>query len=155
MIKMATTCWLAVSVRPLLHVIGVFVILRVAWADVAGADSPPVPSLPPDDVALVVISLNLEMARHYPQRGMLEWDYQKGNLNEETKRYTVEACRRVKAHGGVLHSFVVGQVFEQPDVDWMQGILQEGHPLGNHTYDHVRITATDPQDLQFRFQRSP
>jgi len=41
------------------------------------------------------------------------WDYEKGNLNAATKNYALEAARRVKAHGGVIHFFAVGQVFEQ------------------------------------------
>ena len=44
------------------------------------------------------------MSRNFPVWEEMRWDYEKGNLNDETKRYTVEACRRVKAHGGVLHS---------------------------------------------------
>ena len=108
-----------------------------------------------DDQALIAITLDLEMSRHYPKRDMTEWDYQKGNLNEETKQYTVEACRRVKAKGGVLHSFVVGQVLEHKSVDWLKEIAGQGHPIGNHTYDHVRITATRPEEIQYRFQRSP
>jgi hypothetical protein len=38
------------------------------------------------DKALICITLDLEMSRHYPRRGMLEWDYQKGNLDEATKK---------------------------------------------------------------------
>jgi len=108
-----------------------------------------------DDKALIAITLDLEMARHYPKRDMMEWDYQKGNLNDETKKYTVEACRRVKAKGGVLHSFVVGQVLEHKSVDWLKEIAKQGHPIGNHTYDHVRITALKSEEIQYRFQRSP
>jgi peptidoglycan/xylan/chitin deacetylase (PgdA/CDA1 family) len=76
-------------------------------------------------------------------------------LNAETKRYTVEACRRVKAHGGVVHCFAVGRVFEQENVDWLKQIVLEGHLVGNHTYDHINVLATKPEDLQFRFRRSP
>jgi len=125
----------------------------LAWQQPLLADQST--KVPADDVALVVISLDLEMSRHFPEPNYNEWDYQKGNLNDETKQYTVEACRRVKANGGVLHSFVVGQVLEQKNVDWLKQILSEGHPLGNHTYDHVRITATKLADVQYRFQRSP
>ena len=107
------------------------------------------------DKALIVICLDLEMSRHFPQKGMTEWDYQKGNLNEETKQYALEASRRVKAKGGVLHSFVVGRVLEQANVDWLKQILADGHPLGNHTYDHVRVTAQKLEDVQYRFGRSP
>ncbi|MCH8923241.1 MAG: polysaccharide deacetylase family protein [Planctomycetes bacterium] len=105
--------------------------------------------------AQIAITLDLEMSRNFPVWEATRWDYEKGNLNDETKRYTVEACRRVKAAGGVLHSFVVGRVFEQPHVDWLRGIAAAGHPLGNHTYDHVNVTATKPEDIQFRFRRSP
>lgn len=105
--------------------------------------------------AQIAITLDLEMSRNFPVWEEMRWDYEKGNLNEETKRYTLEACRRVKAHGGVLHCFAVGRVLEQENVDWLKQIVQEGHPLGNHTYDHVNVTATRPEDIQFRFRRSP
>jgi len=107
------------------------------------------------DKALVAITLDLEMSRNFPEWEMTHWDYEKGNLDEPTKRYTVEACRRVKARGGVLHSFAVGQVFEQENIDWLKGIVADGHPVGNHTYDHVRVTATALGDIQHRFVRAP
>jgi hypothetical protein len=56
------------------------------------------------DRALIAITLDLEMSRNFPEWDDLHWDYEKGNLNEETRKYTVEACRRVKARGGVLHA---------------------------------------------------
>ncbi|HEX3724829.1 MAG TPA: polysaccharide deacetylase family protein, partial [Pirellulales bacterium] len=77
------------------------------------------------------------------------------NLNDETKRYTFEACRRVKAHGGVLHCFSVARVCEQENVDWLKEIAAAGHPIGNHTYDHVNVRATNGKDIQFRFARAP
>src|SRR6266704_3417258 len=54
---------------------------------------------PADDQALVAITLDLEMSRNFPKWGDTHWDYEKGNLNAETKAYAVEAARRVKAHG--------------------------------------------------------
>jgi len=107
------------------------------------------------DRALVAITLDLEMSRNFPARTDTHWDFEKGNLNDETKRYTVEACRRVKAAGGILHCFAVGRVFEQESVAWLKEIVQTGHPVGNHTYDHVNLLATRPEDVQFRFQRAP
>lgn len=105
--------------------------------------------------AQIAITLDLEMSRNFPEWEMTHWDYEKGNLNDETKRYSVEAARRVKAAGGVLHFFVVGRVFEQPDISWLQEIVKTGHPVGNHTYDHVNVTASRVEDLQYRFQRAP
>jgi hypothetical protein len=105
--------------------------------------------------ALVAITLDLEMSRNFPTWEQTQWDYEKGNLNAETKKYAVEACRRVKATGGVLHCFAVGRVLEQENVDWLKGIVRAGHPVGNHTYDHVNVKAARTEDIQFRFQRSP
>jgi len=112
-----------------------------------------------DDKALIAITFDLEMSAGYPVKGKprntYPWDYEKGNLNDETKQYTVEACRQVKAKGGVLHSFLVGQVLEHKSVDWLKEIIDEGHPVGNHTYDHVRVIATELKDVQYRFVRAP
>lgn len=105
--------------------------------------------------ALVAITLDMEMSRNFPAWEQTHWDFEKGNLNETTKRYCVDAGRRVKARGGVIHYFLVGQVLEHESVDWVKSIAADGHPLGNHTYDHVYVLAKKPEDLQFRFKRSP
>ncbi len=107
------------------------------------------------DKALIAITLDLEMSANFPTREATHWNFEKGNLNDETKRYSVEASRRVKAAGGVLHFFAVGQVFEHPDVDWLKEIVAQGHPVGNHTYDHINVTAKELKEIQFRFQRAP
>lgn len=107
------------------------------------------------DQALVAITFDLEMSANFPTRDVTHWNFEKGNLNDATKQYSVEAARIVKRAGGVLHFFAVGQVFEQASVDWLKQIVQDGHPVGNHTYDHVNVTATEVKDLQFRFQRAP
>jgi hypothetical protein len=112
-------------------------------------------SAPRTDRALVAITLDLEMSRNFPNWEDTHWDYEKGNLNAETKAYTVEACRRVKAAGGVVHLFAVGRVCEQENVDWLRDLVAAGHRVGNHTYDHVNVRATKPDDVQFRFQRAP
>lgn len=105
--------------------------------------------------AQIAITFDLEMSRHYPRRDMLEWDYQKGNLDEPTKQYSVEAARIVKERGGLMHFFCVGRVLEQPDVAWLKEIAAAGHAIGNHTYDHVYVLAKTAVETQFRFQRSP
>lgn len=107
------------------------------------------------DKGLVAITLDLEMSANFPTRETTHWNFEKGNLNDETKRYSIEAARRVKAAGGLIHFFAVGRVFEHASVDWIDEIAKAGHPIGNHTYDHINVTATNVKDLQFRFQRSP
>ena len=105
--------------------------------------------------AQIAITFDLEMSRQYPTRDIMEWDFQKGNLNDETKQYSLQAAQRVHEHGGLIHFFCVGRVLEQQDVDWLRQIVEMGHPVGNHTYDHVNIWTTDVEKVQFRFQRSP
>jgi peptidoglycan/xylan/chitin deacetylase (PgdA/CDA1 family) len=108
-----------------------------------------------DRQALIAITLDLEMSRNFPTWETTHWDFEKGNLNEETKCYAVEAGRRVKERGGRIHYFALGRSLEQENVAWLEELAQAGHPIGNHTYDHVNVKATKPADIQFRFQRSP
>jgi hypothetical protein len=105
--------------------------------------------------AQIAITLDLEMARNFPQWEDVHWDYEKGNLNQAAKDYTVEACRRVKRRDGVIHTFLVGQALEHENVDWLKEIAAAGHPIGNHTYDHVNLLAATHDELQFRFRRAP
>src|SRR4051812_49881215 len=100
------------------------------------AGSPRHASAGEEKKALIAITLDLEMARNFPTWEATHWDYEKGNLNDETKKYAVEAARRVKKHGGVIHFFLVASALEQENVDWLKEIVREGHPVGNHTYDH-------------------
>jgi peptidoglycan/xylan/chitin deacetylase (PgdA/CDA1 family) len=109
----------------------------------------------PTGKARIAITLDLEMSRNFPTWDQTHWDYAKGNLDNPTKRYAVEAARRVKANGGVIHFFAVGQTMEQEDVGWLREIVAQGHPVGNHTYDHVNVKATRGEDIQFRFRRAP
>src|SRR5687768_12360803 len=66
--------------------------------------------------ALIAITLDLEMARNFPKWEDGRWDYEKGNLDDATKAYAVEAARRVKARGGVIHFFLVARALEQENV---------------------------------------
>jgi peptidoglycan/xylan/chitin deacetylase (PgdA/CDA1 family) len=105
--------------------------------------------------AQIAITFDLEMSRNFPNWDDTHWDYDKGNLDEATKKYAVEAGERVKKRGGRIHYFCVGRVLEQADVSWLAELAQAGHPIGNHTYDHINVLATKPEDLQYRFRRAP
>ena len=105
--------------------------------------------------ARIAITLDLEMSAQYPKREQTEWNFEKGNLDEATKQYSVEAAKLVKELGGIIHFFCVGRVLEQPSVEWLKQIAADGHAIGNHTYDHVNVKGTKPEETQFRFQRAP
>jgi Polysaccharide deacetylase len=105
--------------------------------------------------AQIAITLDLEMSRNFPTWETTHWDYEKGNLDAATKEYAVEAAQRVKERGGIIHFFCVGRVLEQENVDWLKGLVEAGHKVGNHTYDHVYVLAKKPEEVQFRFARAP
>lgn len=129
--------------------------LGTAAFSLTALNSNALPTASASTKAQIAITLDLEMSRHYPQRGQMEWDFQKGNLNAETRDYALQAAKRVRDRGAVIHFFCVGRVLEQPDIRWLQEIAEMGHPIGNHTYDHVNVWAQSPEQTQFRFQRSP
>jgi peptidoglycan/xylan/chitin deacetylase (PgdA/CDA1 family) len=122
----------------------------MATATRTGAAAPEPPAK-----AQIAITLDLEMARNFPKWTDTHWDYEKGNLNDAAKQYVVNACRRVKQRGGRIHTFAVGQLFEQENIDWLKEIVAEGHTVGNHTYDHAYLLAKTPAEIQYRFQRAP
>ena len=126
-----------------------------ATAATAANLAAPALAAPPPAKAQIALTLDLEMSRHYPRRGLTEWDYQKGNLDKATKAYSLKAARVAHDRGARIHFFCVGRVLEQPDVGWLKEIIEMGHPVGNHTYDHINVHATDPKQTQFRFQRAP
>ncbi len=70
-------------------------------------------------VARVAITFDLEMSRNFPSWEDTEWDYTKGLLDDDAKRYSVRAANLVRDNGGLMHFFAVGRVFEQPDVRWL------------------------------------
>jgi hypothetical protein len=105
--------------------------------------------------AQVAITFDLEMARNFPEWEDTHWDYQKGNLDSASKQYSLKVADIVRDYGGRIHFFCVGSALEQENVQWLKRLAKDGHPIGNHTYDHVNLLATRPMDTQFRFQRSP
>lgn len=109
----------------------------------------------PRPKAQIAITLDLEMARNFPQWEDTHWDYEKGALTDQVKQYALEAARIVKASGGRIHFFLVCRALEQGNVDWLKELIREGHPIGSHTYDHVYLLAQKPEEVQYRFQRSP
>jgi len=83
--------------------------------------------------AQIAITFDLEMSRHYPKRGMLEWNYQKDNFDEATKNYSVQTANVARERGGKIHFLYVGRVLEQENIDWIKQIADDEHPIGKTT----------------------
>lgn len=105
--------------------------------------------------AKIAITFDLEMARNFPRWEDTHWDYEKGNLDQSAKDYAVKAGELVRSYSGRIHYFLVGSALEQADLSWLKKLVDDGHPLGNHTYDHVNLLAAQPSEVQFKFQRAP
>ncbi|MEY4938474.1 MAG: hypothetical protein RIQ93_209 [Verrucomicrobiota bacterium] len=104
---------------------------------------------------MIALTVNLEMSRNFPAITDTRWDYEKGNLDADNKRYAVALGRFVKKRGALATYFVIGQTLEHEDVSWLEELHREGHVLANHTYDHVNMVGAKPADLQFRYRRAP
>src|SRR5260370_34727934 len=72
--------------------------------------------------ALVAVTLDLEMSRNFPTWETTHWDYEKGNLNAETKKYAVEAARRGHAPGGPAPSLRARAAVGEPEEGMGQGV---------------------------------
>src|SRR5262249_48772342 len=92
----------------------------LAAAAAVGAGAAGCSALQPKRKALVAISLDLEMSAEYPKRGMTEWNYRKGDLDADSKKYAVGAAKTAKDNGGLIHFFALGQTMEQEDVGWLK-----------------------------------
>jgi peptidoglycan/xylan/chitin deacetylase (PgdA/CDA1 family) len=82
-------------------------------------------------------------------------ELRKGQSRQRFKEYAARAAARVAEYGGRIHFFAVGRALEQEDVSWMEEIARAGHPIGNHTYDHVNVLARTADEIQYRFRRAP
>ena len=95
------------------------------------------------------------MSRNFPTWDQTHWDYEKGNLDAADQALRGGGRPAGQGPGRLIHFFALGQTMEQEDVGWLSEIVAAGHPVGNHTYDHVNVKATRAEDIQFRFRRAP
>ena len=88
----------------------------------------------------VQLSFDVEMVTNFPYWGN-DWNARKGALDRETKEYIRRISETCSQYGAKAHYFLVGSLFEDPDVDFLKASLDAGHSVGNHTYTHVSIKA--------------
>src|SRR5258708_19837299 len=88
----------------------------------------------PRERAQIAITLDLEMSRNFPTWETTYWDYEKGNLDADTKAYSAEAAQRVKDRGGIIPFFSGGRVPEQENRGWVKTNPAPPHTTPKHTY---------------------
>lgn len=102
----------------------------------------------------VQLSFDVEMVTNFPYWGSF-WNHRKGAIDEPTKEYVRKISQTCAKYGAKAHFFLMGSLFEDPDVDYLKEALDAGHAVGNHTYTHVRITARDTSQLAGVYDFSP
>ena len=60
-----------------------------------------------------------------------------------------------KGYGVKLQFFLVGNALEDPDIDYLKQLVDDGHAVDNHTYTHVNVKAKDIPGLQEVYANAP
>lgn len=94
----------------------------------------------------VQLSFDLEMVTNFPYWPSF-WNHRKGAIDETTKAYVGKINAKCEAYGAKAHYFLVGSMFEDPDVDYLKKTVAAGHAVGNHTYTHVNLKAREVERL--------
>lgn len=94
----------------------------------------------------VQLSFDVEMVTNFPYWSSF-WNDRKGAIDSATKAYIRTISDVCSRHGAKAHYFLVGSLFEDPDIDYLKASIDGGHAVGNHTYTHVRMTAEKPSEL--------
>ncbi len=94
----------------------------------------------------VQLSFDLEMCTNFPYWSSF-WNYRKGAIDAGTKDYVRKINDTCRKYGAKAHYFLVGSLFEDPDVSYLEETVAGGHAVGNHTYTHIRLKATETAQL--------
>src|SRR5712692_7306404 len=86
------------------------------------------------------LTFDTEMCTNFPYWTAV-WDHRKGALDEDSKTYVGKLCDVAKKYDARFHFFVLGKALEDPDLDYMKRVVDDGHAIGNHTYHHVNVKA--------------
>lgn len=102
----------------------------------------------------VQLSFDLETVTNFPYWTDF-WNNRKGTIDHATKKYVELINAKCERYGAKAQYFLVGSMFEDPDVDYLKKTVAAGHAVGNHTYTHVNIKAQEVDELRGIFDTVP
>ena len=102
----------------------------------------------------MVLTFDHEMCTNFPYRNSI-WDHRKGEIDAETRAYTLQQNAIAARHSVKLTYFLVAAALEDADIAHLQQMVRDGHEIGNHTYSHVNVTATSVDDLRGIYASQP
>jgi hypothetical protein len=94
------------------------------------------------------------MCTNFPYRNSI-WDHRKGQIDAETRAYTIVQNAIAEQHQVKLTYFLVASALEDSDISYLQEMARAGYEIGNHTYSHVNVTATRVGDLRGIYATQP
>jgi peptidoglycan/xylan/chitin deacetylase (PgdA/CDA1 family) len=100
------------------------------------------------------LTFDIEMCTNFPYWTSV-WDHRKGQIDDGTKQHITRIAGVGRNHGVKLQFFVVGSALEDDDLDYLRGLVADGHALGNHTYRHVNVKARTFDELQPTYRDAP
>jgi peptidoglycan/xylan/chitin deacetylase (PgdA/CDA1 family) len=102
----------------------------------------------------VQLNFDLEMATNFPYWSSY-WNDRKGAIDRATKAYVEQINAACEKYGAKAHYFLVGSMFEDSDIDYLKRTVDAGHAVGNHTYTHCSIKASDVSELFGIYESCP
>ncbi len=102
----------------------------------------------------MVLTFDHEMCTNFPYRNSV-WDHRKGEIDVETRAYSIEQTAIAKRYQVMLTYFVVASALEVADIAYLQQMVHAGYEIGNHTYSHVNVTAIQVDDLRGIYATQP
>ncbi len=100
------------------------------------------------------LTFDIEMTPNFPY-WTSRWNHRKGEIDEATKLYLRKMSEIAKSYGVKLQFFLVGSALEDPDIDYLKQLVDDGHAIDNHTYTHVNVKAKDIAGLQEVYAAAP
>ena len=100
------------------------------------------------------LTFDIEMTPNFPY-WTSKWNHRKGEIDEGTKLYLRRMSEIAKSYGVKLQFFLVGSALEDPDIDYLKQLVDDGHAIDNHTYTHVNVKAKDIAGLQEVYANAP
>ena len=100
------------------------------------------------------LTFDIEMTPNFPY-WTSKWNHRKGAIDEDTKLYLKRMSEIAKSYGVKLQFFLVGSALEDPNIDYLKQLVDDGHAIDNHTYTHVNVKAKDIGGLQEVYAAAP
>ena len=100
------------------------------------------------------LTFDIEMTPNFPY-WTSKWNHRKGAIDEDTKLYLMRMSEIAKSYGVKLQFFLVGSALEDPNIDYLKQLVEDGHAIDNHTYTHVNVKAKDIAGLQEIYAAAP